>query len=350
MPGTDAEAAPPGGLGDANAPRVLVVPEPELFLAPAACACCLGVGAQSLKLTSSSGATVSLNYCESCLRHASAARTRILATCLASFVLGLTAAAALPVVFLGIGVDWVVLVALLLALAPVAVALGWPRPPEAGHASSGDAVWWRGKQQLYCDNPRFARMAARANGLECVSASRAKLRWSSWYWLGPVATLVALPASLYFNTATLRVLNLTPSTYSLVVDGRVLGDVDSTSSESPSAGREFRIGAGPRRLTAISAEGEVLWDRRVVLRGGAPHLFAPGNDKVCFWLEFTSYGRQKAKGPARRELSPGAGFWPIPAPVDSWFAPSPLPAADDDRSSGGRLTAVRQGSCRSGPT
>lgn len=173
-------------------------------------------------------------------------------------------------------------------------------------------------------------------------------RFTSWYLVGPLATLIALPVSIVFNTATLRVLNLTDSEFTLLVDGRVLGTVERTSAESPEAGREFRLGAGERRLGAVSREGTLLFERDVMLVGGGQHLYAPASPDSCFWLEFTSYGRQKPVGPPRVELARGVGFWALPEPVDTWFAPSPLPALDDDRSSGGRLIALRQAPCGAG--
>lgn len=99
---------------------------------------------------------------------------------------------------------------------------------------------------------------------------------------------------------------------------------------------------------AIARDGHLLSDRRVALTGGGQHLYVPGSPQACFWLEFTSYGRQQVSGPRRMELARGAEFWALAESVDTWFAPSPLPAADDNRSSGGRLTALRQGPCRAG--
>ncbi len=329
-------------------PHVLLLPSAELFLAPAACACCLGVAAQSLVVRGGAGESVSVNYCEECLRHASAARTRTLSACLASLILGVTVALATPVVLPSVSAGWLIFAALGLASAPIALAIVWRRQPAVGHACRGEAVWWWKAERLYCENARYARGAARSNRLDLVPERPLLPRFSSWYLVGPLTTLIALPASIVFNTATLRVLNLTDSEFTLLIDGRVLGKVERTSAESPEAGREFRLGAGSRRLGAISREGSLLFEREVVLVGGAQHLYAPASPDTCFWLEFTSYGRQKPVGPPRVELARGVGFWALRESVDTWFAPSPLPALDDDRSSGGRLIALRQAPCAAG--
>ncbi len=331
------------GSGEA---RLLELKRPDLFLAPPACACCLAVGSRSLVLRGTFGESVSINYCEDCLRHASAARTRLLAICLASALLGVTSAVVLPIAWVGVSIAGLVSSALLAAVLPVALALVYRRRPTAGHTSSGHAVWWWSRQRLYCENGRFARVAARQNSVATRSVRTPRFVWSSWYWLGPLATLIALPASIVFNTASVRVLNLTPPHFVMVVDGRSLGEVETTSAESPAAGREFRIVAGERHFVAIGRDGRLLSDRRVALTGGGQHLYVPASPDVCFWLEFTSYGRQQVSGPRRVELARGAEFWPLPESVDTWFAPSPLPAADDNRSSGGKLTALRQGECR----
>lgn len=344
---SDAPAAYVAGPGSRRRASGVVVSHPELFLAPAACACCLGHAARPLRVRAVAAHSITVNYCDDCLRHASAARTRILAVCVASVLLGLTTALALPILAAGVGTAWVAGAALLATALPVLLAVAWRRQPRAGHSSRGEAVRWRGREQLLCTNEGYARLAARHNRLERVEVWTPLLSWSSWYWVGPVATLLALPASIMFNTAVVRALNLTASDYTLVVDGHVLAEVPATSAESPAAGREFRLAAGRRHFQAIARDGTLLSDREVFVRGGAQHLYAPGNSETCFWLEFTSYGRQKVHGPQRVELARGVEFWLLSEPVDTWFAPSPLPVADDTRSSGGRLTALRQAPCAS---
>lgn len=342
---TDASAR---GLADPEL-CVIVVARPEMFLAPQVCACCLAAAAQTLVVRSNTGDSVSVHYCEACLRHASAERTRTLSVCLASATLGMIVALGAPIIAPSLSPVGLCTVALGSASLPVLFALFWRRGVEPGHASAGAAVWWLKKHRLYCDSVRFARMAARKNGLSLTHAAAWFARMKSWYLVGPLATLAMISVSLVFNTATVRALNLTDSDYTLLVDGRVLGTVERTSAESPEAGREFRLGAGERHLTAISSTGDILFDRTVTLVGGAQHLYAPASPDTCFWLEFTSYGRQKPSGPPRLALPPEAGFWYLKDPIDTWFAPSPLPVEDDNRSSGGRLIALRQSPCSARP-
>src|SRR5690606_30030048 len=113
--------------GSGASPQVLRVPAAESFLAPSACACCLGVAAQSLVVRGSAGEAVSVNYCEECLRHASAARTRSLSVCIASVVLGVTVALATPVVLPSVSAGWLVLAALGLASLPIGLGIVWRR-------------------------------------------------------------------------------------------------------------------------------------------------------------------------------------------------------------------------------
>jgi hypothetical protein len=124
-----------------------------------------------------------------------------------------------------------------------------------------------------------------------------------------------------------------------------LGSVDPSSSESPRAGRQFRVPAGPHRLSAVTLDGRVLSDEQVSVRPASEHLYAPASSSRCFWLETTNYGRQAAKPTRRQWLAHEPRFWLIPERVDTWFAPNPTPLAEDQRSTGGSLTALRQGRC-----
>jgi len=86
----------------------------------------------------------------------------------------------------------------------------------------------------------------------------------------------------------------------------------------------------------------------VRLVSGAMHFYAPASNGYCFWLEHTHYGRAKS---FENDIEPLAGpsrFWVLARRVDTWFSPNP-PATDDDRSTGGSLTALRQGPCNVAP-
>jgi hypothetical protein len=73
-------------------------------------------------------------YCEACQRHASSATTRVLASTLASCVLGGTLAAVVPLLWQQAGALTLAALALLGALLPLAVALLHRPRGEAGHS------------------------------------------------------------------------------------------------------------------------------------------------------------------------------------------------------------------------
>jgi hypothetical protein len=77
--------------------------------------------------------------------------------------------------------------------------------------------------------------------------------------------------------------------------------------------------------------------REDILRGGH-----------CFWLESTAYGRAEVDGARRLALSRKQHFWVLPLVVDSWFSENPA-QSDDQRSTGGVLTALRQAPCALAP-
>ena len=116
----------------------------------------------------------------------------------------------------------------------------------------------------------------------------------------------------------------------------------AATTESASAGVDVTIPAGWRDLEARSIRGERLATARVRIQAGRQHLFAPGSPGYCFWLESTTYGRRV--GATRIEPLEGHGrFWTLPQGVDTWFVPNPPAASADAVSTGGVLTALRQG-------
>jgi hypothetical protein len=143
----------------------------------------------------------------------------------------------------------------------------------------------------------------------------------------------------------LRVVNLTGAEISIYVDGEPFGVVQPSSAESSRAGLQTRVAAGLRTLEARNSEGQPLEHLQVRVEAGQTHLFAPASRGFCFWLESTRYGRATAPDRPLLALDPGQRFWVLRTPVDSWFAPNPLPGAEDERSTGGVLTALRQGRC-----
>jgi hypothetical protein len=288
---------------------------------------------------------VVVRYCDACFRHVSAPQTRIMAVCIASVGLGLTVVMTFPFFRVPLGSGWVLALALALAVLPVVLALAWYRPVKGVHSTTGQAVWWQGEADLACASERRAKLVARENGLEHTSNPVVRSRWSGWFLLGPALVLLCLPAAHLVHTSSLRVINLTASRFIVLLDHRKLATVEPTSTESPMAGEELRLPAGPHHLAAVTLDGQMLEQQDVLVRSGREHLYAPGDRERCFWLETTHYGRQSSKASERRELGGESRFWAIPERIDTWFAPNPTPLAEDRRSTGGSLTALRQGRC-----
>lgn len=286
-----------------------------------------------------------VRYCDACFRHASAAKTRVLAVSIASVLLGLTVVLVFPLFAAPPSPLYNFVLAFAAAVFPVVLALAWWRPVRHPHSATGPAVWWQGDSDVACSNERWAKLVARENGVEHTRMPVARPRWSGWFLLGPALVLLCLPAAHLVHTSSLRVLNLTPSRFVLLIDYRRTTTVDPTSSESPLAGRKLRVRAGPHHLSALALDGRVIGEDDVLVRSGREHLYAPGDRDVCFWLETTHYGRQSLKPPERRTLGTDARFWALPQRIDTWFAANPTPLAEDHRSTGGSLTALRQGRC-----
>jgi hypothetical protein len=130
------------------------------------------------------------------------------------------------------------------------------------------------------------------------------------------------------------------------VDGRLAIFLEPTSGESPAAGVELRVPSGTRELVVRSAaDGRLLSRQTARFEGGREHLFAPGSDGYCFWLESTGYGRARTERALRQPLEGEEKFWILPRGVDTWFAPNPPAGEQSVRASGGVLTALRQAPC-----
>jgi hypothetical protein len=123
--------------------------------------------------------------------------------------------------------------------------------------------------------------------------------------------------------------------------------VEPSSGESPLAGLELRLPAGERTLLVVDTEGGMVAQAQVTLQAGARHLYAPGSDDVCFWLETVSYGREQ-KRPDYVPLGGGERFWVLPEQVNGWFMPSP-PVPEGARATGGSSTVLRQAPCEDVP-
>lgn len=287
-----------------------------------------------------------VGYCEPCASHVARDATRRLAATLSALLLGLALGAALPIVF-----PWQSRLACLLlaglgALAPLLLGRVGRRAP-AGHAAFAGAVLFRAKGELLCLREAFAREVARTVGAEALPV-RAPRSWPLLELLlvAGVTALVA-PFSYSFHHPAVRVLALGPTALELFVDGRRAGRVEPSSGESPLAGLELHLPAGERTLVSVDTEGRPVARVTVALQAGARHLYAPGSNDVCFWLETVSYGREE-KRPDFVPLVGEERFWVLPEDVNGWFMPSP-PASEGARATGGASTVLRQGACEDVP-
>jgi hypothetical protein len=218
--------------------------------------------------------------------------------------------------------------------------------PRQGHAASWRAVWWIGRHTLFCAEPRFAA-ALDASG-EQRPTTRSEPALTRFMFLGLIGTLVIAPPLHRLHHPLVRIVNLSPQRLSVWVDGKPLAWVEPTSAESSAAGAELRFPAGARVIEARDGQGRTLDAAHVRLVSGAMHFYAPASNGYCFWFEHTHYGRARS---FENDIEPLAGpthFWVLARRVDSWFSPNP-PTADDNRSTGGSLTALRQGPCSVAP-
>jgi hypothetical protein len=147
------------------------------------------------------------------------------------------------------------------------------------------------------------------------------------------------------SSPLVRLLNLGPDRVTVEVDGRPIATVESTSVESASAGTEVRITAGEHELVARAPGGGVVERVTVRVEGGHAHLFAPGSEGYCFWLESADYGRGRSGEPRREPLEGPPHFWPLPTDLGGWFRPVPEQALAEARLTGGTVTVLRQAPC-----
>ncbi len=312
---------------------------------PVECAGCGGAASTS-ETVGFGPRALAVPYCSNCLDHASVARTRSLAATLASLLLAGTFAAGAPLLLPWATAVSVTVGAILVSGLPFALDR-WVFPRLRPRAAVGRAVFFTRRGELACRRPGFAeRVAALTPGARV----RAVRRWEPLgpgALVGPLLAVLAGPALHRLHHPLVRILDLMPEPIVVEVDGRRVAEVVGSSREDPEAGVEIRLPAGRRRLVARTRAGALAEDH-VLLASGRPHLYAPGPHQRCFWLETTHYGRQGSTAMDRTVLPLDRGFWALPTTVDTWFAPNPA-GPGEGRSSGGQLTALRQGRCRDLP-
>jgi hypothetical protein len=284
-------------------------------------------------------------YCTSCLERISRHEWLVRSVGITSLVLTSCIGLALPLLWPAASRGTALAVSLAVAALPWLVAY-W-RSGSPGRPQASASVWWLDHEHLACAHAAFAAELAALNGLLCVPRRVWRVAAPARWLLAPVTGL-ALAAGVYdWQHPTLRVLNLGAEPLWLAVDGVPQGALEPVAAESPAAGLELRLPRGLRQLTTSNIKGEIVASLQVELQSRHDHLYAPGAEGQCFWLEQTGYGREH--GHRIIPLVSAERFWRLDTTLDTWFVPSPEPSRLDERSSGGTLTALRYARCDTAP-
>jgi len=167
----------------------------------------------------------------------------------------------------------------------------------------------------------------------------------SWTAALAVALLSALAVVPMFNLyrGQVRVLNHGDEPFTFWVDGKRVARVEPSSGESALAGAWLTLPAGPRDLRVVGeSSGRELFRARELVQGGTPHLFAPLSAGFCFTIEQRGYGTAQDQTLDSVPLDGDNPFWPLPDGI-SWFTPNPEPGPL--QTSGGTLSCLRQKRC-----
>ena len=160
-----------------------------------------------------------------------------------------------------------------------------------------------------------------------------------------VAALSALAVVPMFNLyrGQVRVLNHGDEPFTFWVDGKRVARVEPSSGESALAGAGVTLPAGERELRVVGeSSGRELFRARELVQGGTPHLFAPLSAGYCFTIEQRGYGDAKDQTLDGVPLDGDNPFWALPDGI-SWFTPNPEPGPL--QTSGGTLSCLRQKRC-----
>jgi hypothetical protein len=345
---TRPDAAPTKHAVDDEEPSGRIVAlEAVGAVTPPLCACC-GGSPSTTRREERGARSLIVPYCGPCLRHVSARTTRNLAATVSSVLLAGALSFALPIARGSFSLSVDVAIVLLSASLPIVIRFALGARAKPNHVSAERAVWWSKEGELACKNPRWASELARANEAESRPASLSEPRLDVWLALGPLSALVLGPAAWYLHHPLVRVLDLNETRIELLVDGQRVAEVEPTSAESSAAGIDVRIPAGEHEVSAVGPAGNTIHTARVRVQSGRRHLYVPGGDRYCFWLEEARYGRAGRQEAAVEPLAGTTRFWVLPRRVDTWFAPNPSPPADQV-SSGGVLLALRQAPCSEAP-
>jgi hypothetical protein len=330
-------------------------PAGSVLRLPANCANCAEAAGASARLKPAwgvPGRSILVPYCARCARCLEQYETGRAVGLAASFLVGLVLLLGLPLVPAPFGMfTYGAIVAIGAALPPLAAwFVSNKRVPEPNQTSAAVALWWD-KNGISGTNGKWVRELAALNQID-PSAVHPLATPRPFGWHGAVLPLTfaaVSPSAFQWLFPTLVVLNLSPSEFDLVVDGRTRGVIGVTSLESTSAATRVSLGAGTHVLEA-RPRGEAVdappasVQTTVSIEVGQEYLFAPGSDGYCFWLERTAYGSAGSKS-RTQPLGGKDGFFRLPSPIDTWFGANPAPNSDRV-STGGEMVALRQGRCQ----
>jgi hypothetical protein len=166
-----------------------------------------------------------------------------------------------------------------------------------------------------------------------------------WPPAAAVALLSALAVVPMFNLyrGQVRVLNHGEEPFTFWVGGKRVARVEPSSGESALAGAWLTLPAGERDFRVVGeSSGQTLFRARELVQGGTPHLFAPLSAGYCFTIEQRSYGAVKDQSLDSVPLEGDNPFWALPEGI-TWFTPNPEPGPL--QTSGGTLSCLRQKRC-----
>jgi hypothetical protein len=323
--------------------RAFVVRLAADSVVPQSCANCgqvaLGVQAEQLR-----GQTLLVPYCDECGLAAAGLGTLRLASVLASALLVTTLLLVLPGWFgrLGLVASFGLLASL--GALPLLLATALRRGFAEPRVAATRAVFWLRPNVVACFSaPWAAALAQReAEDLERVSVREPVL--SLWMWSAVALGIALLPRVHSYLMPSLVALNFGTSAVDLAFDSGEVLRVEPTSLESERAGGRVRIAAGAHQVKLLATDGQLLETRELQIQPGALHLLSVSGAEYCFWLEQDAYGRSSGEERRSSLLDPSQAFWVIDSRIDSLFAANP-PASTDRASSGGTMTALRQGRC-----
>lgn len=316
--------------------------DPETIYLPPNCACCLAPANASRRETSADAKhCVIVPYCSTCLRHAARPQLAKISGAYASLLLGISCSILLSAA-------WdnrygATIFATFLAALPLIWARSVQPPRQLGHAARGRAIVLRSRE-ICCASEPYAMRTTQGTEVPCVLIAKAPNRWHAGESFGLILALVLTPCLHHLFFPVVRVVNFTDRTIQILVDDRALASVDPSSGEHPAAGETLRVPSGRHRLRALLDDGTTASDVTVEIRSGFQHLYAPGANDACFYLQRISHGRSRCVGEPIVELHSASRFWVVPNEVDQWFMPEE--SLRSGKTTGGVVTLLRMGQCR----